>query len=296
MWVANLGQQEWGHEGVPGAKTVDNARNPTAPPRRPTPVSSGRGWRSAASTIRPRPRPRPPPRSRPTELPAGFAPRAVARAKLVLFAPSVAGDYLLLLDIVTPEIGSLAAQGVEPTIVRVPTPRAVPRRRALPSPRRRPKRPGRRPGLRQTRISRGPSRASARNFARYAEAPCSSARSRRVRRRAGSREPVALVDRDGRAPAAKPALDRRSAGAVEGLREGEVHRRRTRSGHDARPGPASRTPRIGRSRWSPDQAVEFVDRLDHVQASGPVACEQSVHDLQPEVARHDHRVPASPRS
>ena len=37
------------------------------------------------------------------ELPAGFKPGAIANPSLRLFAPSVAGDYLLILDIVTPE-------------------------------------------------------------------------------------------------------------------------------------------------------------------------------------------------
>ena len=36
-----------------------------------------------------------------------------------LDVPTVPGDYLLILDVVTPEQGSLAAAGVEPTIVRV---------------------------------------------------------------------------------------------------------------------------------------------------------------------------------
>jgi hypothetical protein len=36
-----------------------------------------------------------------------------------MVAPSAPGDYLLMLDIVTPQVGSLAAQGVDPTIVRV---------------------------------------------------------------------------------------------------------------------------------------------------------------------------------
>jgi hypothetical protein len=66
----------------------------------------------------------------PTELPAGFAPRDVIKAELVLFAPSAPGDYLLVIDILTPEVGSLAAQGVEPTTVRVrvaePTPSVAP--------------------------------------------------------------------------------------------------------------------------------------------------------------------------
>ena len=52
-------------------------------------------------------------------LPAAFKPRAVAHPKVRLFAPSVAGEYLLVLDIVTPEAGSLTAKGVEPAMIRV---------------------------------------------------------------------------------------------------------------------------------------------------------------------------------
>jgi hypothetical protein len=53
------------------------------------------------------------------ELPAGFETGSVARPNLRLFAPSVPGDYLLVLDILTPEAGSLTARGVEPPIIRV---------------------------------------------------------------------------------------------------------------------------------------------------------------------------------
>jgi hypothetical protein len=53
------------------------------------------------------------------DLPAGVAPRAVVKAEMRIFAPSTPGDYLVVLDILTPEVGSLAAQGVDPTIIRV---------------------------------------------------------------------------------------------------------------------------------------------------------------------------------
>ena len=53
------------------------------------------------------------------KLPAGFKPGAVARPNLRLFAPTVPGDYLLILDVLTPEAGSLTARGVEPPIIRV---------------------------------------------------------------------------------------------------------------------------------------------------------------------------------
>ena len=38
---------------------------------------------------------------------------------LDLVAPTAPGQYLLLLDIVTPERGSLVASGADPTMIRV---------------------------------------------------------------------------------------------------------------------------------------------------------------------------------
>jgi hypothetical protein len=52
-------------------------------------------------------------------LPVGLAPGASAGVVLHLTAPIQPGVYLLLLDVVTPESGSLAAAGVQPAIVRV---------------------------------------------------------------------------------------------------------------------------------------------------------------------------------
>ena len=46
-------------------------------------------------------------------------PGKTADATLELRAPVAPGDYLLMLDIVTPEHGSLVASGADPTIVRV---------------------------------------------------------------------------------------------------------------------------------------------------------------------------------
>ncbi|MEO8570376.1 MAG: hypothetical protein ABI553_01635 [Chloroflexota bacterium] len=54
-----------------------------------------------------------------SDLPIGLAPGNSADAVLATTAPTVPGQYLLLLDIVTPEHGSLVASGAEPTLVRV---------------------------------------------------------------------------------------------------------------------------------------------------------------------------------
>ena len=52
-------------------------------------------------------------------LPAGFAPGASVIVDVPLLAPEIPGEYLLVLDIVDPATGSLAAAGVPPGIVRV---------------------------------------------------------------------------------------------------------------------------------------------------------------------------------
>ena len=54
-----------------------------------------------------------------TVLPAGLAAGAAASIALQLAAPSAPGEYLLVLDVVVPRTGSLAADGVPPGIVRV---------------------------------------------------------------------------------------------------------------------------------------------------------------------------------
>jgi hypothetical protein len=52
-------------------------------------------------------------------LPAGLAAGASMAVDFVLTTPKTAGDYLLLLDVITPDDGSLAGAGVPPGIVRV---------------------------------------------------------------------------------------------------------------------------------------------------------------------------------
>ena len=118
LWVTNLGREAWGQKAVPGTKTIDSRRLVGGSPATRARIVGS--WVSlggiddpaqldaaAAASVTP------------TSLPPAFAPRAVTKAGLVMFAPSTAGDYLLVIDIVTPEVGSLAAQGVEPVTVRV---------------------------------------------------------------------------------------------------------------------------------------------------------------------------------
>jgi hypothetical protein len=119
MWVANLGRTAWGTKAVPGIRTVDNAKDVSVPV---LPSTNARVFGTfvalgaddpaqveAASTAS----------VTPTSLPAAMAPRAIERIDLPIYGPITAGDYLLVVDILTPEVGSLAAQGVAPTVIRV---------------------------------------------------------------------------------------------------------------------------------------------------------------------------------
>jgi hypothetical protein len=54
-----------------------------------------------------------------TELPIGLQPGIKVDTVLDLVAPTAPGQYLLMLDIVTPERGSLVAAGADPTLIRV---------------------------------------------------------------------------------------------------------------------------------------------------------------------------------
>lgn len=54
-----------------------------------------------------------------TVLPAGLAPGGSADVDVQMSAPAAAGEYLLVLDVVDPVTGSMAATGVPPGIVRV---------------------------------------------------------------------------------------------------------------------------------------------------------------------------------
>ena len=118
MWVANLGRSAWGTKAVPGNRTADNGKDVSIPAQPSTNARVFGTWVAlgaddpaqveAASTAT----------VTPTILPAAMAPRAMARIDLPIYAPIVAGDYLLIVDILTPEVGSLAAQGVAPTVIR----------------------------------------------------------------------------------------------------------------------------------------------------------------------------------
>lgn len=105
--VSNIGRTTWGHAAV--AQRVGSAE--MDPGSRATLIAR---WVSLGSVL--------PSASDPTTtaiLPAGLAPGQTAVIVLALQAPAAPGDYLVVLDVVDPDGGSLAALGVPPGIVRV---------------------------------------------------------------------------------------------------------------------------------------------------------------------------------
>jgi hypothetical protein len=103
--VTNLGRAAWGQAGiVPDVGTVE-----AQPAQRATLVARwvDLGSLAAGGT------------AGPAMLPAGMRPGASADVSFALTAPVVPGEYLLVLDVLDPAAGSLAALGVPPGIVRV---------------------------------------------------------------------------------------------------------------------------------------------------------------------------------
>jgi hypothetical protein len=110
--VSNLGAQAWGRPAV-----VNPSRRQVLEPAQRAALV-GRwidlGDAAAGSAAGPIPA-----ADASASLPVGLKPGASAGVVLHLTAPTRPGVYLLLLDVVTPESGSLAAAGVAPAIVRV---------------------------------------------------------------------------------------------------------------------------------------------------------------------------------
>ena len=132
VWVTNLGSAAWGTRPIAGTTNATNRKPVGAVPAThaelvgtwvPLGATDERQVEAAAAAS-----------ITPAELPAAFAPRAISQASLDVFAPTAEGDYLLVIDIITPEVGSLAAQGVEPTIVRVHVAEPVPVATLTPAP------------------------------------------------------------------------------------------------------------------------------------------------------------------
>ncbi|HEV8402611.1 MAG TPA: hypothetical protein VGQ31_06210 [Candidatus Limnocylindrales bacterium] len=105
--VTNLGQTAWGHDArpIPSGTAPAEAAYVVG---RWIPLSVGAGLQTdpSAQVVG-------------TALPLGLKSGANAAVDLQTLAPPAAGDYLLLLDIVTPDRGSLVASGADPTLIRV---------------------------------------------------------------------------------------------------------------------------------------------------------------------------------
>ena len=107
----NLGLTAWGHDAI---ATASNLIGGGAKARgadvvgRWIPLSAGAALPADpdAQVVR-------------TELPIGLQPGVKVDTVLDLVAPTAPGQYLLMLDIVTPERGSLVAAGADPTLIRV---------------------------------------------------------------------------------------------------------------------------------------------------------------------------------
>jgi hypothetical protein len=105
--VTNLGQTDWGHgvRPIPSGTTPSEAAYVVG---RWVPLSVGAALQvdRSAQVVG-------------AALPLGLKPGASAAADIHALAPPAAGDYLLMLDIVTPDRGSLVASGADPTLIRV---------------------------------------------------------------------------------------------------------------------------------------------------------------------------------
>jgi hypothetical protein len=111
--VTNLGAAAWGAPGV--SRGRDGAES--EPAKRATLIAR---WLNLADGTGPTIAP-----DATALLPAGLAPGKAADATFTLTAPKAVGDYLLLVDVITPRDGSLAVAGVPPGIVRVTVSGAV---------------------------------------------------------------------------------------------------------------------------------------------------------------------------
>ncbi len=133
LWIANLGRSRWGHGAIVDGPDPEGSA-PAAAARVTgqwvaLDASSEQIEAAAAAT------------GAGVDLPAGLEPGAVVPADIAIYAPTAPGEYLLVLDIVTPDDGSIVATGLEPTVVRVtvtdpapPTPTPAPTLAPTPAP------------------------------------------------------------------------------------------------------------------------------------------------------------------
>jgi hypothetical protein len=102
--VANVGATPWGH------KRIEVRNREAEAAEQATLVAHWVALTPSTDAL--------PPEIR-IELPAGMEFGATARVTLAGTAPTAPGEYLLVIDVIDPELGSLAAQGIEPGLVRV---------------------------------------------------------------------------------------------------------------------------------------------------------------------------------
>ncbi len=108
--VANLGRTAWGQAATPPVSNL-SGWIPAKVARlvgRWVPLSEGTALQADPAF-----------QTTSTDLPIELQPGATFDATLDLVAPTAPGDYLLVLDVLTPDQGSLVATGVDPTLVRI---------------------------------------------------------------------------------------------------------------------------------------------------------------------------------
>jgi hypothetical protein len=108
--VKNLGKAVWGHGVIktPSDQVKQVPAAAAAVVARWVPLSAGAALDPDADN-----------QFASADLPIGLAPGKTSDAWLYLSTPEAPGDYLLVLDIVDPQAGSLVASGAQPTLVRV---------------------------------------------------------------------------------------------------------------------------------------------------------------------------------
>jgi hypothetical protein len=108
--VENVGATAWGHAAI---KTTANVG---AGARAEAASLVGRWIPLSTDAVLPI---EPEAQTASTALPIALAPGVKTDASLGLQVPNASGQYLLVLDVITPERGSLVASGADPTLVRV---------------------------------------------------------------------------------------------------------------------------------------------------------------------------------
>ncbi len=110
MWITNLGRAAWGHPAT--VERAGRAGGPATAARvvgQWLAIGAGEGGQREAAALA----------AVGAELEPGHEPGATAQVDLAVTVPTVAGEYLLVLDIVTPDGDSLVAAGRDPIVLRV---------------------------------------------------------------------------------------------------------------------------------------------------------------------------------